>query len=80
MDKTSVNINDFAPSHNLYLRVRAGFVAQGLTLGGWCRERSINPTNARSALLGAWNGPAGRKLRDELLVASGVVHRSQLSA
>lgn len=75
-----MDINELKPGPELYLRVRAGFVAQGLTLTGWCRQEGHNPTGARSALVGAWNGPAGRKLRDELLVASGVVHRSQLSS
>lgn len=62
-----MNINDFPPGKALYLQVRAGLIIQGLTLTGWCRERDINPTNARSALVGAWDGPKGKALRSELI-------------
>ena len=74
-----MQINNLTPGYDLYLRVRAGFVAKGSTLGAWCRERGINPTNARSAIVGAWNGPKGRELREDLIVASGVAPRSQLT-
>ena len=71
-----MNINDFPPGKALYLKVRGGFVAQGSTLTGWCRENDINPTNARASLAGVWDGPKGRDLRAKLLVASGIVIHS----
>lgn len=71
-----MNINELAPSFDLYLRVRAGFVAQGTSLTQWCRKRGVDTSNARAALAGAWNGPAGRKLREDLISASGALHLS----
>lgn len=68
-----MNINSYAPSKDLYLKVRSGFVAQGSTLTGWCRSNDINPTNARSCLIGLWDGPKGRQLREKIIVASGMV-------
>lgn len=65
-----------SPSLNLYRHVRAGFIAQGSTITTWCRERGVNPTNARSALVGAWDGPKGKALRAELIEASGITHPS----
>lgn len=65
-----MNINDFPPSKALYLQVRAGLIMQGLTLTGWCRDREINPTNARAALVGAWDGPKGKDLRADLIDAA----------
>lgn len=75
-----MQINNLSPGPDLYRHVRAGFVAQGSTLTTWCRERNINPTNAKSALVGAWNGPKGRQLRRELVEASGITPLSQVSA
>jgi len=71
-----MDINNFIPSQKLYLEVRAGFVTQGTTLTGWCRQHEVNPTNARAALAGIWNGPKGKKLRAELIKASGMSHSS----
>jgi len=75
-----MNINGFAPGPDLYNRVRGGFVAQGTTLSEWCRNRKTSPTNARSALVGAWNGPKGTALREELIEASRITHPSQFVA
>jgi hypothetical protein len=75
-----MNINGFAPGPDLYQHVRAGFVRQGTTLTRWCRDREMNPTNARAALAGAWNGPKGKALREELIEASGISHPSKLFA
>ena len=36
-----MSINDINPSPALYIRVRAGFVAQGTTLTAWCRENHL---------------------------------------
>lgn len=65
-------INDFYPSPDLYLRVRAGFVQQGSSLSAWCRTHDVHRANAISALVGAWNGPKGRALRKQLIEASGI--------
>jgi len=72
-----MNINDHAPSKELYLLVRSGFVAQGSTLTAWCRSQKVNPTNARSALAGVWNGPKGKLLRSRLIEASGITTPSE---
>lgn len=56
----------------LLTRVRAGFVSNGSTLTAWCRENGIHHSNARQALLGAWDGPAGKTLRRRLLKAAGI--------
>lgn len=75
-----MDINNFVPNQELYLQVRAGFITQGTTLTAWCREREVNPTNAKSALAGVWNGPKGKALRSELIEASGISHPAALSA
>lgn len=72
--------NDISPSPQLYLRVRAAFIMQGTTFGAWCREKGIHQTNAKSALIGVWNGPKGREVRRQLLIDSGVALPSQISA
>ena len=70
-----IAMNDikYAPGPELYLCVRAGFVTQGTSLTSWCKQRGVNASNARAALAGAWNGPKGKRLRKDLLEASGVV-------
>ncbi len=75
-----MNINNISPSTDLYLAVRGGFITQGSTFAAWCRAKGVNPTNARSALIGAWNGPKGKALRTEMIEASGITRPSALSA
>lgn len=75
-----MNRNDISPGPQLYIQVRAAFVAQGTTLGAWCRERGIAHQNAKSALVGAWNGPKGREVRRKLIEASGVARPSKIPA
>ena len=58
------------PSLDLYRRVRAGFIVQGTTLKAWCRDRGTHIQNARSALIGTWDGPAGRRLRSSIVKAA----------
>ncbi|MEO5328100.1 MAG: hypothetical protein H7829_07625 [Magnetococcus sp. THC-1_WYH] len=65
-------VNKTHPSQELYRNVRAGFVAQGSTLTAWCRERRINPNNARAVLIGSWDGPKGRALREKLIKAANI--------
>ena len=60
------------PGLDLHFRVRAGFVAQRTSLKRWCRENDIQPTNARDALIGRWDGPKGRALRARLVEAAKV--------
>lgn len=69
--------NDIKPGPELYQKVRGGFIADGTTLAAWCREHGYSPTNARSALMGAWNGPKGRQLRRQLAEDSGVIRTSE---
>lgn len=52
--------------------VRAGFVIQGTTMAGWCAKNDVDRPNARLALLGAWDGPKARALRQRLISAAGV--------
>ena len=66
------------PSIQLYNLVRAGFVAQGMTMGGWCKSVEVNPTNARACLVGAWDGPKALKLRTQLIDASCIANPSSL--
>ena len=72
--------SDIKPGPDLYLQVRAGLILKGTTFGAWCRENGIRHTNAKAALVGAWNGPKGREVRRQLLIASGVAHPSQIPA
>lgn len=65
-----MSISEHQPSVNLYNIVRAGFVAQGTTMGKWCRANDVNPTNARACLVGVWDGPKGKNLRDKIIDAS----------
>lgn len=65
-------INDAIPSKELYLKVRAGFVFQGTSLGAWCQQRGLDRTNVRAALIGAWDGPKGRKVRRRAVRDSGI--------
>ena len=60
------------PCKGLLLNVRAGFVRQGATLAGWCREHGIRRQNAEKALQGTWTGPGARKLCGRLIEAAGV--------
>lgn len=69
-----MNLNDFPPGKELYLKVRGGFVMNGSTLTQWCRSNNIQPQNARSCLAGAWDGPKGRELRKKLIIAAGLAH------
>ena len=59
-----------SPSIDLLLQVRIGFLKQGTTLHGWCREHSIHVTGARQALIGTWNGEKGRNLRKRIVRAA----------
>lgn len=60
------------PSRILYLSVRAAFVRQGTSLAAWCRAHRYNQSNVAAALMGAWNGPTGQRIRQEAIRDSGV--------
>ena len=64
--------NNLSPSKELYLKVRAGFIARGTSLHKWCDEQGIKPSNARIALIGGWDGPKGKALRNQLIKESGI--------
>lgn len=68
------------PGPDLYLRVRIGFISQGTTLAAWCKERSIYPTNAKSAIVGVWDGPKARELRDQIVQAAQLARRKKTAA
>lgn len=67
-----MSIEALKPSKELYDQVRGGFVARNTSLTAWCREHGHSPTNARSALVGAWNGPKAKALRVCIIKASGM--------
>ncbi len=75
-----MDTNKTVPSIALYRRVMAGFILQGDSLGAWCRRRNIRHHNAKSALMGSWDGPKGRALRTELIESSGITKSSSEAA
>jgi len=56
----------------LYVKVRSGFVAQDTTLSAWCKNKGINPSNAKACLMGNWDGPKAKELRQQIVEASGL--------
>ena len=80
MKELPMSTNSIQPSKELHLKVRAGFITQGSTLSAWCRKNNVNPTNARHALVGSWDGPKGRKLREELIRAAGLSAKTLAAA
>lgn len=61
------------PNYELLLKVRAGFVKQGLSLAEWCRANGVARSWAFAVLTGARAGPAALDLRDRLLKEAGVL-------
>lgn len=61
-----------APSKDLMIKVRVGFIGKGTTFTGWCNQHQINPSNARQALIGSWDGPRAVALRTRIVRAAGV--------
>ena len=55
----SVSHTGIVPSKSLHLNVRAGFVAQGTSLGRWCRDHGVRRQNAEKALKGVLDRPWG---------------------
>lgn len=58
------------PSEDLYLMVRAGFVAQGTTLNAWCIANRITRQSVEKALRGQRNGKVSRALRELIIEAA----------
>lgn len=67
-----MKLNEPKAGPDLYILVRQGFVGQNSSLNRWCKENGINRRNAEAALKGMWNGPKGRKLRNQLISAAGL--------
>lgn len=65
-----------APSYpdpsGLYKKIRAAFVADGSSLHSWCQENGVAMQNARSAILGTWNGPKATALVEQIKSAVGI--------
>ena len=55
---------------DLYHSTRASFARRGESLHGWCAQHGIHHQNAKSCLLGAWDGPKARELRKRIIHAS----------
>lgn len=62
------------PGISLLNQVRAGFISRGSTLHRWCLLNDVLYPNARQALMGAWNGPKGARLRELIIKESGVIN------
>lgn len=62
-----------SPGEELLAHVKAGFVSQGTTLTRWCMESGLKRQNVRLCLLGGWNGPKARALRERVVSASSSV-------
>lgn len=60
----------FEPGLSLIREVRIGFIRQGTTLAKWCEENGVKRSNARTSLVGLWNGPKGQALRARIIVAA----------
>lgn len=61
------------PSRDLLRKIKASFILRGTTMAAWCRENGVNPPNAREAVMGTWDGPAGRALRGRLCQVAGLL-------
>ncbi len=60
------------PSRQLYNQVRGAFVSKGTSLNKWCKANQINPQNALTCLVGSWDGPKAKELRQQIVEASGL--------
>ncbi|PWB83065.1 MAG: hypothetical protein C3F11_08535 [Methylocystaceae bacterium] len=76
MNQISHNIRlSVVPSQDLYLMVRAGFVAQGTTLNAWCIANGLNRQTVERSLRGDRNGKVSRAVR-ERAVSAALKHRA----
>ncbi|MBF0622895.1 MAG: hypothetical protein HQL54_13320 [Magnetococcales bacterium] len=65
------NRNDLKPGRDLFLKVKAAFILQDTTITQWCKANEISISGASSALIGSWNGPKGKEVRQRVYEASG---------
>ncbi len=56
----------------LYRKVLAGFTLKGSSFSRYCQDNDINRANARSAIMGVWNGDKGKALAKQIIKAAGV--------
>jgi len=75
-----MNTNNTIPGHELYMKVRGSFIMQNNNLSQWCRANGVKPQHARACLIGSWNGPKGKKLRNQLIEAAGLDKPSDVAA
>lgn len=64
--------DNFTPSRGLYNQVRAGFIMKGSSLSKWCSENGFKHQNALHCLVGSWNGPKAKSLRNKMVCESGI--------
>lgn len=60
-------------SDDLLREVRAGFIAQGVTLSAWCSANKVTRSYAHHVLRGHTNGPNALALRTRLVRAATAV-------
>ncbi|WP_085440434.1 hypothetical protein [Magnetofaba australis] len=75
-----MDINGFPPGQVLHRQIKGAFVAKGTTFTAWCRENGISPAAGKNSLLGAWDGPKGRQVRQQLIEAAGLTADSSGNA
>ena len=75
-----IDLDQFPPGAELIRLVRAGFIIKGTSLQAWCEENNKNAGNARHALFGSWDGNKAKRLRAEIIKASGLADQKGKSA
>jgi len=75
-----INDSNFPPGENLYVHILGAFVTKRTTFTEWCKNRKVPTSNAKQAIFGTWNGPKGKKLREDAITDSGVTAESLRSA
>lgn len=56
----------------LFMAVRASFVARGSSLARWATEVGLNRQDVRKALLAEWRGPGADALIDRVIAAASI--------
>lgn len=72
-----MNVNTLIPSRELYNQVRAAFILNDSSLGTWCTANDVKQQNVMACLVGTWNGPKGKELRNRLVIASSLPERPE---
>jgi len=60
------------PGRDLVKKIRIGFIKKDTSLTAWCKANGVIPSNARQALMGSWDGPKGRDLRERIAKEAGI--------